>query len=237
MRKAIGLPASSDVGYLANMIIALRSAVEKHLQTSISSAGITTPHLAALYPEDMLDVCEYAKLECTSWPMQTGKLYQTTTAYVGYGYGLCHDYMDREGCKKEQRDMDDVVVMAVLFTQTALTVTLSVTASAPALWEPDYRHRENFDLGYDSHTRREDEHGYWDAVTTQLEQIMVENPYYKRPAKLLLMGDGIGDEKFRAALDKVLDRQMQTLPEILSHEAEFVAAKGAAELMKRAPYG
>ena len=232
----IGLPASKDVGYLASMIIVLCSAVEKHLQTSISSAGITTLNLAALYPEDMYDACEYAKLEYLSFPMRYKMLYETSTAYVGYGYGLCDDYMDREGCKKEQDDMGSDVVMAVLFTRTVLTVTLSVMKSAYYLFEPDYRHYSNFDLGYDSKIRQQNEQGYWIAVTNQLEEIMRENPYYERPAKVLLMGDCIDDEDFRDALEKVLSSQMETPPDILSRDAEFTAAKGAADLTKRLPW-
>ena len=231
--KAIGLPASRDVGYLANMFIALRSAVEKQLQTSISSAGITTLHLAALYPEDMLDVYEYVKLEYLSLPMGDKMLYETSAAYPGYGYGLCNDYMESESCEKEEEDMDWDVVMAVLFTRTVLTVTLSITKSAYYLFEPDYRHRSNFDLGYDSKTRQQDEQGYWSAVTNQLEETMVENPYYDRPAKVLLMGDCIDDKNFRVALEKALSRQMETVPDILKHDAEFVAARGTAELTKR----
>ena len=220
------------------MIIALRSAVEKHLQTSISSAGITTLHMAALYPEDMLDACEYAKLEYLSFPfhIRDNMLYETSTAYAGYGYGLCDNYREREGCKKEQDDMDFDAVMAVLFTRSVLTVTLSGMHSAYYLWEPDYRHYSNFSLGYDSKTRQQNEQGYWNAVTNQLEEIMVKFPYYERPRKVLLMGDCVDDKNFRAALEKVLSRQMDTLPEILSHDAEFTAAKGTAELTKRLPW-
>ena len=216
------------------MLIALRSAVEKHLHTSVSSAGISTLHLAALYPEDMRDACEYARLEYLNFPMLYKELlYETSAAYAGYGYGLCHDYLDREGCKKEQDDMTSDVVMAVLFTRTVLTVTLSSTSSAYYLFEPDYRHSSSFDLGYDSTSRQQYEQEYWEAVMSQLEKIMRDNPYYERPAKVLLMGDYINDENFRGALEKALSRQMKSPPNILAHDAEFAAAKGAAELAKR----
>ena len=218
------------------MVIALRSAVEDHLQTSISSAGIATLDLAALYPEDMRDACEYAKLEYLSFPMRYEMLYETSAAYAGYGYGLCDDYMERGSCKKEQDDMDSDVVMAVLFTRSVLTVTLSVMKSAYYLYEPDNRHFSHFDLGYDSTVRQQDEQGYWAAVTKQLEAIMLENPYYKRPDKVLLTGDCVNDEHFRDALQKALSSQMETLPEIMSRDAEFAGAKGAAELTRRLPW-
>ena len=76
-------------------------------------------------------------------------LYETSAAYVGYGDRLCDDYVDKEGCKKEQDNMDSEVVMIILFTRTVLTVTLNVMKSAFYLYEPDFRHYLNFDLGYD----------------------------------------------------------------------------------------
>ena len=65
---------------------------------------------------------------------------------------------------------------------------------------------------------------------------MRENPYYKRPAKALLTGDSTIDENFRSALEKALISQMKTLPDILSRDAEFTAAKRAADLTKRLPW-
>lgn len=233
-RKAIGLPASADVGHLANIISALRSAVEEHLQTTIDSAGITIMHLAALCPEDLRDACEYARLAYLSFPMRYKLLYETITAYTGYDYGLCHDYRDREGCKREQDNIDWDVVIAVLFTPTVLTVTLSMVQSAYYLFEPDYRHYANFHLGYNSPARRENRVGYWDAVADQLEMIIRENPYYERPDKVLLIGDCVHDRDFRAALIEALSNQNST-PNILDYDAAYVAAKGAAELTRRLP--
>jgi len=57
-RKAIGLPASSDVGFLAKMLSDLRASVEERVGP-ITSAGVTTLHLVALYDEDLHDAFEY----------------------------------------------------------------------------------------------------------------------------------------------------------------------------------
>lgn len=232
----MGLPASADVGYLARMIIALRSAVEDHLQTSISSAGITTMHLTALYPEDVRDACEYAGLEYLSFPVWYEMLYETSTAYAGYGHGLCEKYMEKEGCRKEQEDMESEVVMAVLFTPSVLTVSLSVVKSAYYVFEPAYRHHSDFELGYNSTRRQQGEQGYWSAVTSELEAIMGSNLYYPRPAKVLLMGDGVVAEEFQSALQLALKNQTEVLPDILSRDAVFTAAKGAAEMTRRLPW-
>ena len=235
-RKAIGLPASQDVGHLAKMLSDLRALVEEQIGKPIESAGAATLNLVALYPEDLQDAFEHVGLRYLTFPVRYDIFYETSAAYAGYGYGLCSDYTDRNACKQEQVDMPSDVVMAVLYTRTALTVSLSVMKSAYYLYEPLNRHLLDFSLGYDARSLSADEEDYWDAVGSKLEQILVENPYYKRPAKVLLMGDCVRDANFQRMLKKAMGNQMAQLPEILIEESEVVAAKGAAEFVKRVPY-
>ena len=232
----MGLPASSDVGHLAGMLIALRLEVEKKLHFGIKSAGITTLNLAALYQEDLHDAAEYAGFESLDFPLRYDILHETSASYAGYGYGLCKDYEDKEGCKQEQNEMDSEVVMAVAFTQSVLTVTLSVMESAYFLWEPDYRRLLNFTLGFESGLRQKDETRYWKAVETNLAKIMRKYPYYERPGKVLLMGECSNDQTFQQTLQKVLADQMDEPPAIINNDPEFAAAKGAAEFAKRLPW-
>ena len=217
------------------MLSHLRDLVEIRIHQPVTSASVTTIHLAALYREDLEDACEYLGLEYVPLPPRYDILYDTLAAYAGYDLGLCSDYTDREVCKHEQQAMPEVVVMAVLYTRNVLTVTLSITKSAAYLYEPDYRHLEDFSLGHDARTQM-DENDYWNSVGLALESIMLENPYYERPAKVLLMGDCVGDENFQRVLLQVLSNQVAEMPDILMEDSENVAAKGAAELAKRAPY-
>lgn len=235
-RKAIGLPASQDVGHLAKMLSDLRNLVEEQIGKPIDSAGAATLNLVALYPEDLQDAFEYVGLRYLTFPVRYDVLYETSAAYAGYGYGLCSDYTDRNACKQEQVDMPSDVVMAVLYTRTALTVSLSVIKSAYYLYEPLDRHLLDFSLGYDARSLSTDEEDYWDAVGSKLEQILIKNPYYKRPAKVLLMGDCVRDENFQRTLKKAMGNQMAQLPEILIEDSEGIAAKGAAVFATRVPY-
>lgn len=61
-RKRLGLPGSSDVGVLANVVADLRTKAEAKLGHSIEEATISVPHLWGLYLEDIEDLCEYLKL-------------------------------------------------------------------------------------------------------------------------------------------------------------------------------
>ena len=235
-RKAIGQPASSDVGHLAKMLSHLRDAVEKRVGP-ITTAGVTSMHLVALYDEDLHDAFEYVGLEYITFPVgYVGRniLYETSAAYAGYGYGLCSNYKaGPEACIDEIRNMTDRAVMAVVYTDTALSVSLSMIKSAYALYEPPYRYLADFDLGHQAGLETSPKQ-YWDAVTSKLQEILVENPNYERPSLVMLMGDRIRDPMFQEVLNKALDEEVEEMPEILSEEAPEVAAKGAAEMAKRA---
>ena len=144
------MPASADVGFLAKVLSDLRTQVEEYLDQPIEAAGVTVPDLVALYLEDLQDAFEYVGLRYLAFPVRYDLFYETSAAYAGHGYGLCSDYTDRAACKKEQQDMPSDVVMAVLYTRSVLTVTLSITKSAYYLYEPVHRHLANFSLGYDA---------------------------------------------------------------------------------------
>lgn len=236
-RKAVGLPASQDVGHLAKMLSGLRTAVEERVGP-ITTAAVTTMHLPALYDEDLHDAFEYVGLEYLTFPVgDVGHniLYETSAAFAGYGYGLCSDYKDDpEACKDEQWNMTDRAVMAVLYTDTALSVSLSVIRSAYALWEPPYRYLSDFDLGYQASLSSSSSTAeYWAALERKLGEILVENPNYERPGTVMLMGDRTEESEFREILNKVLGEQTQKSPKILSKDARGVAANGVAEMAKR----
>ena len=232
----MGLPASKEVGSLANVLSDLRAQVEGYLGHPIESAGVTVPHLAALYQEDLQDAFDFVGLRYLGFPVRYDTLYETSAAYAGYGYGLCSDYTHRAACKQEQQGMDSEVVMAVLYSRTCLSVSFSIMQSAYYLYEPENRHFSNFTLGYDSQPQWASIDEYWTEVAWNLEKLLLANPYYTRPAKVLLMGGSVHDRMFLRVLEAVLSKQMENMPEILGRDPQFVAAMGAAELSKRLPY-
>lgn len=232
-RKAIGLPASQDVGFLAKMISDLRTRVEEQTGQPIEAAGVTTLNLVALYHEDLQDAFEHVGLRYLTFPVRYNILYETSAAYAGHDYGLCSNYTDRAVCRHEQDQMPSEVVMAVLYTRTVLTVSVSITKSAYYLYEPLNRHLLDFSLGYDTRSLQKD---YWDLIASKLQQILLENPYYERPDKVLLMGDCVWDETFQRVFKRALRNQMGDTPQILSEDSEGIAAQGAAEFAKRIPY-
>ena len=218
------------------MLSDLRTLVEDQIGKPIESASAATLNLIALYPEDLQDAFEHLGLRYLSFPVRYDILHETSAAYAGYGYGLCSEYTDRNACKREQLGMPLDVVMAVLYTRTVLTVSLSVIGSGYYIYEPLDRHLLDFSLGYDARSLSADKEDYWEAVGSKLEQILIRNPYCERPAKVLLMGDRVRDDDFQRTLMKAMGNQKAQLTEILIRDSEGVAAKGAAEFAKRVPY-
>ena len=237
--KPLCLPASSDVGYLATMLFDLHAAVEEQVGP-MTSAGVTTMNLVALYDEGLHDVFEYVGLEYITFPVGDvgcNILYETSAAYAGYGYGLCTNYKtDPEACKNEQYHMTDEVMIAVLYTDTVLSVSLSVIRSAYALWEPPYRYLADSALGHNNAYVEMNPEEYWSAVELELQQTMIDNPGYERPSKVLLMGDRTNGREFKERLVTALGEQMEDLSEILNEGAVGVAARGVAEMAKREIY-
>ena len=235
-RKEAGLPASEDVAVLSEMLASLRKATESQLGHRVHSAAATMPHLLALYFEDIHDAFEYLDLQYLDMPVRYGQLCETSATYAGYGFGLCSNYSDLATCKTEQQAMPDEVVMAVLYTSSALTVTLSVMKSAYYLWEPPYRHLEDFGLGSNATHDNPNEAYYWERVRDRLRELLVEHQYYERPSRVLLLGESVHEKCFRHILIEALESVMHPLPVIHQKDADYVAALGAAEMAKRAPF-
>jgi hypothetical protein len=104
MRKAIGLPATADVGTLAQLIQALRQKAESQLNIHISSAIIAVSHLAALYQDDVKEAFEYVGIEYVEPKAYFNPVFwENAAANAGYGLGMCEHYTDPEACAEEEK--------------------------------------------------------------------------------------------------------------------------------------
>ena len=220
---------------LSTMLKSLKKSVEDYLGENICTATTTLVHLRALYEEDIVDAFDFSGLKYCRLPHQYDwhLLYETSSAYAGYGLGLCSNYTDRPACEHEQQDAAWEDVMAVSYTRSALTVTFSQLKSAHYLYEG---HLEDFGLGSDARHQNPNEEYYWEMVRRLLLKMIVTNQYHPRPTRVLLLGESAQDPRFAQVLDAVLRSVMEDLPIVLRDEAENVAAMGVAEMAKRAPW-
>lgn len=236
--KVAGLPASYEVGVLAQVIEHLRSQLEADFDISIYEAVFTSSHLVALYQDDLEDAANYTGIKYIT-PKKQFKpiLWETATAYAGHGLGICEHWQDEEKCQEERIQLPQETVLAVHYSQSALTVSLAEISVAEAAWEPHYRRVENFTLGSNAipgyGARACD---YWANVKDVLLAVMTEFPLFPRPTKILVTGDKVyGD--FMEFLVSTLKEYLGSVPPILPVDAtvQVVSAKGAAEFMRRGP--
>lgn len=239
LRKRIGLPASADVGNIADLLAALRDKANDFVQEKFTTAVATIPHLVAVYNEDITDALEHVGLNMHGIWYYEHLVYETISAYAGLGLGLCRNYTNAADCLDTQREWERDIIMPVLYTRSALTMSFAPVRGAYFLWEPSYRHRVDFDLGSDklaSLQTPEEVKRYWSQVRTKLVEVMVERPAYDKPHKIILMGESASDPEFVRNLWLALATVMDRAPVLLDADPLFAAAKGAAEFAKRAPY-
>ncbi|PGH10218.1 hypothetical protein AJ79_05473 [Helicocarpus griseus UAMH5409] len=234
LRKKSGLPASREVGVLGRQIRKLRRKIESDLSIRVKDAPIAVQHLVALYQDDVEDVAHYAGIEYSEPSgLFHPVLWESGSAYSGYGFGFCKNYTDEEQCRAEDIDRPRIRVFAVHYSRAALGVSMVEVSSGVHPWEPDYRHNENFTLGADAVDSYSSDIDYWADVKAALLDIMVPWTILKKPEKILLTGDMVRGEKFMHVLKTTVEGHLGYVPPIYSDDATVVVAKGAAEMRRR----
>lgn len=118
------------------------------------------------------------------------------------------------------------------YSHNALTVSLAEIQTVFGTWEPDYRRVENFTLGSDAIPGYPSSNEYWANVKKTLLQIMDKYSGFARPEVVMITGD-MAYGYFMEFLKETLSDYLGKLPPILSSNATVVAARGAAEIMRR----
>jgi hypothetical protein len=230
--KKAGLPASIDVGILSSVIKELRHQIESDLKITVKDATLTTPHLAALYQDDVQDICEYAGFRyIIPNDMFRDILWETGAAYAGYGMGLCQHWQNHTQCSAEEMQLPKISLLAVHRSRTALTSTLAVIRAATSSWEPDVLRLEDFSLGSDAMAEYSNPDDYWRDVADAILRRMKELPAVDKPVKIILTGDAV-DGDFQPFLERTVKDFMGEVPPIYADDAPVVAAKGAARLRR-----
>jgi hypothetical protein len=236
--KKAGLPASPDVGVLATVIKKLRSRIESDLKITLSDATLTTTHLEALYQDDVEDICENAGFKyIIPKSLFQPILWETSSAYAGYGFGLCEHWQNDTQCRLENNEFPFTPVLAIHYSRTALTSTHATIRSAIGTSEPWGFRVENFELGSDAKAAYTNEDDYWRDVKAALLQVMLKFPTMEKPVKIILTGDMVRGEFLHKLEEAMKDHMGRAVP-IFSDDALVVAAKGAAEFRRRgqSPY-
>lgn len=231
------ISSPADARALGDMIKDLRAEAEDFLEYRLSSVVGTIVNLEGLNGNTLDAAFEHAGLGIIQLRFFNYPAYETMTAYAGNGLGICSDYKNRTACKIERMAMQEIYVLSVLYTRTALTVTPTLMASAHDLYEHPPSKVEDFTLGHDARHQNPDEKYYWEAVKDAIRRAVISDVgLRKEPSKLLLFGESSTDAHFRAVLNETCQEVFQEQPVWYDNELVYAAARGAAELAKRKPF-
>ncbi|KAH8811303.1 hypothetical protein F5884DRAFT_854664 [Xylogone sp. PMI_703] len=223
-RETLGLPASPDVGRLSQVISELRSEVELILGQKITSAAITIPSIVALYEEDLRDAFAHSELTYVEiFPYNNHRrIHDTGALYAGLGL---------PPSEPSEREF----YLVVQYTRNCLiTSQAEVSTTYDAEEHP---HFENFSLGF-NHVRVEEK--YWERVAVAIQRPVKESYIPRRIARVLVHGESSGDPVFREVVERAV-RELEGVEEgvvpVYAQDGVFVAARGVAELGRRALAG
>ncbi|KAF4549357.1 Hypothetical protein D9617_22g067030 [Elsinoe fawcettii] len=239
-RQRFGFPASADVGTIAEMLAALRDQAELFTGGKVTSAVVTIPHLVALYDEDIVDAFYHVGMTMSRQSFYEHLVYESATAYAGSGFGLCSNFTDIVGCRKESYRGARDPVMIILYTREGITITVPVFDGLFSLWEPLYRLAQDWTLGSNellARTTQEAIDEYW-ALVRELIFNLYTLGHFEFPSKIILKGESAEDSTFRQNVIEALEfvSDGRKIPPILDVEPMYLAAKGAAEFAKRSPW-
>ena len=226
----MGLPASSDVGFMSKMIAQLRTEAEAGLSQHVDSAVITYLTLPGLFEEAIRDAADYVSIRTVTgyFHQQPRQLFAT---YAGYGMGLCSRGGSYYDCRDELlalpvRDVlhaecaSGALLLHVQRVQAAFDTAISdVTASS------HFNDRNNLASPYEPSMLVQ-------SIASVLEK------YYRfidRPKSMIVMLSG--DKGDDPSVVKIISETVSSFgskPELLNKEVEFIGARGAAELAWRA---
>jgi hypothetical protein len=226
--KRLGLPASWDVRNIGNQIRAVVEDVEEKTNLCVTDVFIVVPHLQALYQEDIRDAVEWIGLNFLEMKHYFHPLFlETPAAFAGYGFGLCEHFESIDDCAEDLKNATKINLFTVHYSDAALTTASTPQISAFGVFEPDYRHHENFSLGYAARASMANAETYWQAVHDELKLII---RVFGDLNLVLLTGDATSVPEFRRELQRAIAADN---PPVFSNESVFAVAKGAAEVFAR----
>lgn len=217
IRKRFGWPASGDVSTLCSVIDALRCRLLADMppDQTISQVVVSYPPVLALYEEDIRDALEYLRLP--SWTGEPVIQYRTPTELLSTFKG--HGFNDLW-----RPDGQGISVLLVEYTQRALSVEFdSVIFTGSRM--PGVMNA-NFSAG----SLQSNQPSHWTNVERDVMRALTTLHHNIKPEidYVFLVGEDGGDEELRKRISLLVADYGN--PEIISKDALYVAAKGAAAI-------
>jgi hypothetical protein len=242
INKVLGRPSNQQTAILAEMLARLKTAVKELLPlgTYTTHAVVTTPDSIRLTAEEVGDVLDY--LNIANLMVEPEELYMASSAYAGFGYGLCKSYTQPYICAQEEElDLPYRTVLVVDFLDTALSMTIKGVRSYKTSGA-DATLIEH-ELGYGTGRSAEELEILFAELRTRMRRFLQRSR--SKVTMVLLVGTRVGDRRFRDVLKDALEVHAQSSTTDNLHaplelqsagsalDSMFATAKGAAEVAKR----
>jgi hypothetical protein len=223
-RKSVGLPASSDVGILARMLIPVVALVEETSKAPLS-ALVSFPALPGLYQEDISDAASYVGLRKIAGGYEYHP-HELVAAYAGHGLGLDGD------CKNRDEGGDTCPMRPTLlieYTEVALLAHHNFMREAFEIPWPSMILKTSFDMGSNQAPAKEDIRDF--ILQFLYHEYIVRLPGAPDSVTVIITGSapGLADGKLEKETKLVVE-SFGSKPEIFTGNPEYIAARGAAEL-------
>ncbi|KAH7360409.1 hypothetical protein BKA65DRAFT_591473 [Rhexocercosporidium sp. MPI-PUGE-AT-0058] len=236
LRKLRGLPSTTDIDTLSYFLTRLKYFTSGSLMMPVTRVAISLPEIPNLLSEDWAEVVELSGLEVLRSYKNYGQpLNDLSAAWAGMGYGLCEHWRDIEKCEEEEELIVPRFALALSFTGDALSVHKTWVANAHFTFNivsETYR-----DLGWESWRINPANTTFWDSLGKAVVDVATSQPEYVIQ-DLILLGEFAEEKIFLDAVWKALGdvtgvTKLWEPLQVSGFNAEFIAARGAAELAKR----
>jgi hypothetical protein len=237
-RKTMGLPASSDVGVLADMIRQLLNLLDsKYSPLDALSATITFANVGALYEEDIEDAAEYLELSLPNTRLKAHEPREIFTAYAGHGMGICSPdtASNLEQCKAELSKLPSRWLLLVEYTLEALfihTRLLNDVNDYMDSWNLEVA-QVSYDLGTKSGNGTAEE-----LVSFIRPYVVKEFRFFPDVEEITVIITGDADNENVLMMEEVVRMvivsEIGALVHIFNSSSEYITARGAAEVQWRA---
>lgn len=258
--KKLYLPASRDVAILSEFLDQITQEVADsfvHVEGAwYPRVLVSTPHLVALYQEDILDAIEYGSKKvflggAVMMPVTRGynQPHTSIAAIAGNGWGLCANYTNVEDCRMEEMAMPERKVWTIEYTDTSLHVQLQILKLARLEYEPyDQRNtRTSFDFNcraslhgpgpespyFDPDDPSRASERYADDMMAFLADLPRSLKDQGPITEVQIVSDCRTDKLLRTMVSTIIARMQKYNPHYSDGDNTFLGARGARELAKR----
>ena len=231
IRQRLGLPSTSDVARLSDIIQQLKTAAAPHTNTTITSAVFAVPIFPQICPDELI---EAARLNGMAYISTQYNTLPHELAAASIGYGFDPDYHDEDTVSngQEYEAQPESRILAVSHTEDALVTDFHSDYALETLHRSTYS--TNWTLGLrQKPTQGGPDKEYWESIAQEVESVLTTSRGVEHVDIVLLLGESTHSSSLRLFIRILLWKSQKDLPAFYDYDMTYAAAVGAAMLAER----